>query len=83
MNNLKHYRASRNVTQLDLAQRCGVSRTSIFNAENGKLSLDLAEKCSKALGVNRYVLLGLDAVVGKPHQDELKLIVEELNKYDK
>lgn len=80
MNNLKHYRASRNVTQLDLAHRTGVSRTSIFNAENGHLSLELAEKCAAALGVNRYALLGLDAVVGKPNRDEMGIIVEELKK---
>lgn len=80
MNNLKRIRKSRHVTQQQLADRVGVSRTSIHNAECGKLSLDLATKCSVILEENRYTLLGLDAVVGKPNRDEMEIIVEEIKK---
>ena len=78
MNNLKQYRALRNLTQQDLAKRIGVSRIAIYNAEKGRLSLSLAERCGEVLGVNRYAILGLDAVLGEPNQDEKEIIVAEL-----
>ena len=80
MNNLKRYRALRGLTQSELAHRVGVSRTSIHNAENGKLSLVLATKCEEVLQVNRYALLGLDAIVGEPNQIEMGLIEMEIVK---
>ena len=79
-NNLKQYRALRGLTQQELADRVGVSRTSIHNAEYGKLSLQLAKKCEEVLMVNRYALLGMDALIGKPNKNELGLILMEITK---
>ena len=76
MNNLRQYRAVRGVTQSQLAHRCGVSRTAIHDAETGHLSLKLATKCEEVLRVNRYALLGLDAIIGNPTKEDLKYILD-------
>ena len=79
MNNLRHYRKLRHLTQSDLAHRIGVSRTSIHNAETGRLSLALAERCASVLSTNKYELLGKDAIMGEPTNKELIYVMNEIS----
>ena len=81
MNNLRKYRAAKGLTMQELAKLVGVSRTGLGLAENGHLSISLAQKCSKVLEVNVFELLGEDALVlPVTCNEDIIAIVHTLNK---
>lgn len=74
---LKAARKSNKVTQNDLAERVGLSRTSITNIERGRqqVSLHVFLSLSKAVGIEPVRLLpdmGLLAPVDQKLKDEVK-----------
>ena len=52
MNIIRQHRTARGMTQKQLADICGVTRTHITNLETGKFSpsVDIAKKIGQALG---------------------------------
>ena len=52
MNIIRQHRTARGLTQKQLADICGVTRTHITNIETGKFSpsVDIAKKIGQALG---------------------------------
>ena len=52
MNAIRQHRTARGMTQKQLADICGVTRTHITNLETGKFSpsVDIAKKIGQALG---------------------------------
>jgi putative transcriptional regulator len=61
-NNLKVARAIKNLTQQELAEKCGVSRQAIINIEKNNFnpSVELALKMSKVLEKKVEELFELD-----------------------
>lgn len=57
-NNLKNIRKQKNITQEELAWRCGLHRTYISAVERGKRSISLIniQKIANALDVNYFEL---------------------------
>lgn len=69
MNKLKNLRASRCLTQDALAEKLGVSRTTIANSEK-ELPVSLALKCEKVFKCSAVALLMDDNIKIKPRNEE-------------
>lgn len=70
MNNLKKIRSLVGMTQNELADAIGVSKTTIVNAELGVISVEMAKKCAKVLDVNVFSILGHDVLKLQPETKE-------------
>lgn len=78
---LKHFRTEHDLTQLQLAELCNLSRTTITELETGrkKPSLKLLEKISKALNTDVTYWLDTDSDEFKISNFEgLELIIKKL-----
>lgn len=90
-NRIKYLRQSRELNQVQLADKLGVAKQSISNWENDNImpSVEMLEKIADFFGVSTDYLLGregkktvdgqtIDVTGLKPHQIEhVKLIVED------
>ena len=59
---IKQLRMARNISQVELARKLGVSKQSVSNWENDNIqpSIDMLVKISKCLSVSTDYLLGLN-----------------------
>lgn len=77
MNNLAKYRSLKGLTQTQLAEKIGTSKNSLAYMEKNKLSYKYALKCAEILDVNAFKILGTDALVALPSNEEDKAVLIE------
>ena len=60
MKNLRYYRKSRNMSQDELARAVGISRYSILDYENSRISptIEIGQKIAEVLNVSLFNLIG-------------------------
>lgn len=78
-NNLRHLRVSRNITQKEMAEQLGMTRSNYLCIESGETRLisDTIDKFAEVVGVStEEVLLGY-----KPNEDEAKVLEETKLQY--
>lgn len=82
-NNIKHFRALKSLSQLDLAERAGIGQTTLSRLENGKVEpgLGSVEKIAKGLDISPSELFS------DPDSDNVSLKeklerIESLGEYD-
>lgn len=78
-NNLRHLRVSRNITQKEMAEQLGMTRSNYLCIESGETRLisDTIDKFAEVVGVStEEVLLGY-----KPNKDEAKVLEETKLQY--
>lgn len=62
---IKQLRTARNISQVELARKLGVSKQSVSNWENDNIqpSIDMLVKIAKCLSVSTDYLLGLNSEI--------------------
>lgn len=82
-NNIKHFRALKGLSQLDLAESAGIRQTTLSRIENGKVEpgLGSVEKIAKGLDIS------LSELFSDPNSDNVSLKeklerIESLGEYD-
>ena len=80
MNNLRKVRLEKNITLTKAASLLGISRTGLFDAEMGVVSVNLAEKAAKVFNVNLFEILGQDVFKALPKNEHEKQIIAEILK---
>ena len=75
-NRLRELRKKKGLTQVELAERLGVTQTAIYKLETGASDLDMKwmEKLSKALEVKPYELLPIEWQPQEISEDERQLL---------
>lgn len=60
MKNLRYYRKARNMSQDELARAVGISRYSILDYENSRISptIEIGQKIAEVLNVSLFNLIG-------------------------
>ena len=88
MINIKMIRGQLGLTQIELAQKSGISRNTMNRIENGnyeELSVNTAKKIANALNVNIFDFYGIDIFKIPPDSKEniqkiINLLKKELEK---
>ena len=84
MKNIKKFRGKLNMTQDELAQKTGLSRTQIHNLENDETTTTKAtmQKLCEALQTNPIELYGIDNLIYKPTSKEEYLKLKEIIRFN-
>lgn len=82
MNNLLRIRIDRNLTQQDLADLLGMTKSNVCYMETHELTFRSAERIAKILKVNVFEIMGEDIFKSTPKTSEdivvLEKVLEEL-----
>lgn len=78
MSNLVKVRARLGINQSELAKRAGQTRAAVCYIEKSTMNASQAEKYAKALGCNRFEVIGLDVLKIIPETAEEKRILLDL-----
>ena len=79
-NNLTKIRGKHQITLTELAEKVGITKQALSLNEKNKLSLKVALKVENILGENVFDLLGSDALVMLPRNEEEKAILIKMIK---
>ncbi|MGZ3603183.1 MAG: helix-turn-helix transcriptional regulator [Ktedonobacterales bacterium] len=68
---LRDWRATYGLTQIELAERAGVQRTTVIRAESGKpINAQTLGKLARALGISAYTLRATPPTAPAPPESE-------------
>ena len=79
-NNVKKLRCKHGLSQIQLAEKCGMTKQNLHILENGHLNIKKARIIADQLGENVFVVLGTDALIAVPETEEDKAVLIEIIK---